>query len=176
MLWLDELRANDPEFTALLRERWAVLDGILEEAVKDGGVIDRMAEEIKVSWQADADKWGEWIASIKPLTDLETEVRDLKSFISFRRELIRDSLDQLSKVYYSVSFRAEGAEIPSVRLRIGQSLNTLPEAPEKEGFAFLGRADETGELPETVSGLFQPLRVCRRADAVTFVFRAAAQE
>ena len=170
MLWLDELRANDPEFTALLRERWAVLDGILEEAVKDGGVIDRMAEEIKVSWQADADKWGEWIASIKPLTDLETEVRDLKSFIGFRRELMRDSLDQLSKVYYSVSFRAEGAEIPSVRLRIGQSLNTLPEAPEKEGFAFLGWADETGELLETVSGQEDMVLTARYREIPPYLF------
>lgn len=71
MLWLDELRANDPSFTALLRERWQVLDALLDHVVEDGGVIDRMAEEIRISWQADADKWGERIASMKPLTNLE---------------------------------------------------------------------------------------------------------
>ena len=37
-------------------------------------------------------------------------------------------------------------------------------------------AAEQGRARGTGSGLFQPLRVCRRADAVTFVFRAAAQE
>ena len=35
-------------------------------------------------------------------------------------------------------------------------------------------AAETSGVPD--SGLFDPLRVCRRADAVTFVFRAAALE
>ena len=152
MLWLDELRANDPSFTALLRERWEVLDGLLDEIVEEGGVIDRMAAEIAISWQADADKWGEWIASMKPLTNLENEVRDLKNWFGYRREQMSQSLEQLSEVYYHVSFVAEGEEIASRKLRIGQSLYELPQAPEKEGYVFLGWADESGAIVESANG------------------------
>ena len=171
MLWLDELRDRDPEFVALLRERWAVLEGILEDVVKDGGVIDRMAQEIRISWQADADKWGEWIASMKPLTDLDTEVQDLKNFIQSRREWVRDSLDQLSQVYYHIRFLAEGQELASCKLRIGQSLNELPQAPEKEGFVFLGWANEGGELfTESVSGMEDMVLTAKYREIPPYLF------
>ncbi|MBR6119856.1 MAG: CotH kinase family protein [Oscillospiraceae bacterium] len=152
MLWLDELRDRDPAFTALLRERWQLLDGILEDIVRDDGVLDRMAEEIRISWQADADRWGEWIAAVKPLTDLDTEVRDLKDFIRSQREWMGGNLDDLSKVYYRIRFLVDGTEFSSCKLRVGQSLNTLPEAPEKEGYVFLGWMDENGEIVETAYG------------------------
>ena len=151
--WLDELRAGNPDYQAVLRERWEALDAILAEVVKDGGVIDRMAGEIARSWQADADKWGEWIASRKPLTDLETEVRDLKTDLIGRREFINGSLDQLSRVYYSVRFVAEGKEISAVRVRLGDGLDAFPEAPKKAGCAFLGWENEDGELVEQVFGM-----------------------
>ena len=151
--WLDELRANDPAYLKVLLERWEKMDGIIQEMAKDGGVIDRMASEIQSSWKVDADKWGEWISSKKPLTDLDTEVRDLKEFFNSRREYINSNLDEVSRVYYSVSFVAEGKVISSVRLRIGDSLFDLPEAPEKPGYAFLGWEDASGEIVEQAFGL-----------------------
>ena len=96
-----------------------------------------MAAEIQNSWRADADKWGEWITAQKPLTDLETDVRDLKEFFNDRREFFNSHLDDLSRVYYNVSFVADGKEISSVKVRVGDSLFDLPEAPEKEGYTFL---------------------------------------
>ena len=151
--WLDELRANDPVYQAVLIERWQVMDGILEEMTKDGGVIDRMAAEIQDSWQADADKWGEWITAQKPLTDLDTEVRDLKEFFNNRREFFNSHLSEISHVYYNVSFVAEGKEISTVKVRLGDSLFDLPEAPEKEGYTFLGWEDENGDIVEQAFSL-----------------------
>ena len=43
MLWLDHLRAHEPKYQQLLRERWGVLDPIISELVKEGGVIDQLA-------------------------------------------------------------------------------------------------------------------------------------
>ena len=60
------------------------------------------------SWQADADKWGEWIASPKPLTDLDTEVADLKTYLKSRQEWVKDNLDSITKVYCTVKFEADG--------------------------------------------------------------------
>ena len=152
-LWLDTLRANDPAYLQVLQQRWKVLDGIVEEMARDGGVIDRMADEIKDSWKADADKWGEWIASRKPLTDLETEVRDLKLMFNTQRAFINDNLDKLSRVYYNVRFVAEGKELASYRLRLGEGIDPFPEAPEKKGYTFLGWEDENGALVEQVAGM-----------------------
>ena len=57
MLWLDHLRAYEPKYQQLLRERWDVLDPIISELVKEGGVIDQLAKEIEKSWEDDQRRW-----------------------------------------------------------------------------------------------------------------------
>ncbi|MBR6338005.1 MAG: CotH kinase family protein, partial [Ruminococcus sp.] len=148
MPWLDHLRAYDPAYLEQLMTSWEKLDGIIDEVVADGGVIDEMADEIRQSWQADADKWGEWIASIKPLTDLDTEVADLKTYLKSRQEWVKDNLDSITKVYCTVKFEADGEVFHSETVRLGEEIGTLPEAPEKEGYTFAGWYDAEGELIE----------------------------
>ena len=150
--WLDYLRAYDPEYLKMLKERWEALDEIIDEVAKDGGVIDKYADEIKDSWKDDADKWGEWIASRKPLTDLETEVSDLKTYFVDRRQWVNEHIDLINHVYYYVLFKTDkdGGVIQSERIRVGAGLDELPQAPEKEGYTFAGWENESGEIVETV--------------------------
>ena len=100
------------------------------------------------SWQADADKWGEWIASIKPLTDIDTEVADLKTYFKSRQEWGKDNLESITKVYCTVKFEADGEVVHSETVRLGEEIGTLPEAPEKEGYTFAGWYDAEDEIIE----------------------------
>ena len=138
MIWLDQLRANDPEYRRILRERWEVLDGIIDEVVKDGGVIDRYVNELEASYNDDQERWiitdddGHEIRY-----DLREEAENLKEWMKKRQEWISRNIDsELSHVYNTVTFVADDNEFRSENVLVGRSLDRLPQAPYKEGYIF----------------------------------------
>ena len=58
MKWLDRLRAYEPKYQKLLRERWDVLNEILNDVLKEGGILDRYAAEVRNSALDDEKYWG----------------------------------------------------------------------------------------------------------------------
>ena len=114
-------------------------------------MLDTYAAEIAESWKDNAAKWGEWIASVKPLIDLEAEVKDLKLWLTSQRDWVNTHLDLLNHVYYTITFTADDAVVSTVTLRVGKDLSELPQAPIKEGYTFTGWMDENGEIVDSVS-------------------------
>ena len=96
MAWLDHLRACDPQFQEILLRTWTEMDPILEELVRDGGVIDTFAAEIRPSWLRDRERWDP--SGEAGETALDTQVIELKHFISQRRKAINAGLEQLGEV------------------------------------------------------------------------------
>lgn len=54
--WVDELRDKE-EFAELLKQRWAILDQVLEETLKEGGIFDTWVSENRDSFIKDKEKW-----------------------------------------------------------------------------------------------------------------------
>ena len=158
MPWLDYMRANNPEFQALLKERYEVLDAALEDLVKDGGVIDRYAGENRDAWEKDHEKWGYFdaVASARmedsdPNANMtyDEAVAVFKNWINDRRDWIKANYDEITDVYATVTFETEDGEEYDVYQNIfrGEFLMNPPLiGPEKEGYIFSDWVDkETGE-------------------------------
>ena len=150
MLWLDHLRQENPEFQALLKERYKVFDAALEELVKDGGVIDRYAGENRDAWEKDHAKWGyierdaveeheeepEWMSMT-----YDEVVGVYKKWVSDRRDWILANMDDISKVYCDVTFETEDGDVYDVLSGepLGKYIENAPlTGPEKEGYVFTG--------------------------------------
>ena len=177
MLWLDHLRSFDADYQKLLLERWEVLDGIARDLTREGGYIDRVAGEIAQSYAADRELWGKPPVVLKKVGDLAEETEDLKAFINSRRQYINSHLSDLSKARAVATFAAEGKVIGSVEVDYGMPVPKLPDAPEKEGYFFLGWEDVDGNLIDTATGIEGDLTFCakyipenelKRAEALYF--------
>ena len=56
--WLTYLRAYNSDYQQLLKDRWKVLNSIITDIVKEGGVLDRYISEQKNSTEDDYALWG----------------------------------------------------------------------------------------------------------------------
>ena len=147
MPWIDRLRGNEPQFQQMLRERWAVLDEILIHVTEPGGIIDQYKDTIEKSWQDDAKRWpliteeGETI-----VYDFNEVMEYMRNRIDKRRAWINEHIDEeLTHVFYKVTFMADNAEYRQNQVRRGTGIFDLPAGPEKEGYVFTGWAYENGE-------------------------------
>ena len=144
MIWLDHLRAHAPEYQELLLERWAAMEPVIDELIRDGGVIDQYKEEIRKSWEDDQLRWpvldddGEAV-----LQDLDAEADRMKTWIRQRRDWIRMNLDsELYHVYDTVTFMAYGRVCRTEEVLTGMPMDRLPQAPYIYGYVFGHWADE----------------------------------
>ena len=143
-MWASLLR-QDPEFVELLKERWQVLDGVLEELTREGGLLDLYIEEMSESWEADRERWPQ----DKP-TDWDDEsyvetIEELRSHINARRAWINANLDKLLTVYHRVTFKDGENVLHEVMVPDGApAWEDAPDAPEKEGMLFHGWFTEDG--------------------------------
>ena len=158
MPWLDHMRANNPEFQALLKERYEVLDAALEDLVKDGGTIDRFAGENRDAWEKDHEKWGYFDAAASvpmeagdPNANMtyDEAVGAFKKWINDRRDWIKANYDEITDVYATVTFETEDGKEYDVYPEVfrGSFVENPPLiGPEKEGFIFSDWINkETGE-------------------------------
>ncbi len=146
MIWLDHMRAFNPEYQALLRERWAVLDGIIDEMTEDGGIIDQYAEEIARSYEDDQKRWmitddsGEAIRR-----DLREETERLKDWMKQRQNWINTHIDdELYHVYNTVTFTVDGEPYRSTYVLADTFPDKLPQAPYRSGYIFSHWETEDG--------------------------------
>ena len=148
MLWLDHLRQENPEFQALLKERYEVFDAAVEDLVKEGGVIDRYAGENRDAWEKDHEKWGYIERDAFEETEEEPEwmnmtydevVEVFRKWINDRRDWVKTNYNDITKVYTDVTFETEDGETYDVvsGVRLGSFMENAPKiGPEKEDFIF----------------------------------------
>ncbi len=153
MTWLDILRSDNEEYQQLLRQTWNSMNVLLQEAARDGGVLDRYKEEIARAWEKDREVWGGTDQS----QSLEELTNSLKSAVELRRQGINEKIGtELTKVFAHVTFTDGENVLAKERCYIGGYLedDQFPEAPGKEGYFFLNWADEDGEAVESYMSLF----------------------
>lgn len=147
MAWLDHLRGYDPAYQELLKERWTVMNGILDDILKPDGILDQYAAEIKASWVDDAARW--------PIVDDEGQVHEVsfdesveavRDWMLRRQSWINEHIDsdELTHVFETVSFVVDGEVIRTVDVLHGRWLDQLPPAPAKDGLVFVGWQTEDG--------------------------------
>lgn len=143
LLWIDQLRAHDPQFVSLLKERWSLLNEKLIELTRDGSIIDQYAAEVRTSQSAD---YGIWSAlagehdKYKGTTaeEFEKAVADLKGWIEARRAWADSNIDDINKVYFTVRYEAIGQVVATEQVRYGEYGVMNPDAPAPEGKVFAG--------------------------------------
>lgn len=150
MVWLDRMRAHDPAYQEILRERWQVLNEILIRVTEKDGILDQYAAEIERSWQDDQARW--------PLIDDEGNtfvidfheaVENMRSWMENRRIWINEHIDdELTYVYDTVSFLADDEIIEQEEVLHDSFLSVFPPGPFREGYVFAGWENEEGLLNE----------------------------
>ncbi|MBR4462583.1 MAG: CotH kinase family protein [Erysipelotrichaceae bacterium] len=152
MPWQEYLRAYHPEYQQILLEEWQKFDQILEEIIKDGGILDRFSEEISASRAADHDRWS--LIDEEGNTfdyDPEEKTADMKNWIIERRAWINGHLDELFDVYYRLNFYVGDELLTFEDVLRHRPLIDYPEAPSIEGKTFVGWKDMDGQLYEEYS-------------------------
>ena len=152
MIWMDELRKK-PEFIAVLKERWAVLDSKLELLVQEGGVLDQTYAEIRNSWYRDDEKWhaSKVECGIETIRNIEEETDHIRNWINLRREWINQNLDKLDVLTYSVTFRGENTEERTYDVSAFSGIDPYEyymDEPNAEGKVFAGWALEDGTITD----------------------------
>ena len=130
--WFDYLRENNADFRQLLIDRWQVLNNIITDIVKDGGVLDNYKAEIRFSWEDNAP------FAENPYSEFDYEMEMLRSWMTDRQEWINGNLDIIGKVHSTVTFTADSETVEQRQVLTGLPLSSLPEAPEKDGYMFIG--------------------------------------
>ena len=142
--WVWLLR-QDPEFVALLKERWAVIDAALEEITREGGLLDGYIAEMTESWNANRALWPTEDNYGWDYSSCEAAINSLRSHMEARRAWINAHLDELQTSYCHVTFMDGDTVVGTRVVKAGNILwEGAPEAPEKEGMIFLGWYCEDG--------------------------------
>ncbi len=137
--WMNELR-DKKEFEELLRERWKLLDKILEDVCKDGGILDRWKKENEVSFTKDQERWKDFYERNETdgLSDQEEICEDLKEWITGRRKWIDANLDEIGKILAKITIVYPDKKEKTVKMAYGSFLydeieKQIPETEVLEG-------------------------------------------
>lgn len=97
--WINELRDKE-EFAELLKERWKVLDQVLEELLKEGGVFDTWVIENEGSYASDSTKWQDFYKESDPEAgnDYVEYCNALKDWINAHRKWINENIDDIGRI------------------------------------------------------------------------------
>ena len=161
--WINELRDKE-EFAELLKERWKILDQVLEEIFEDGGVFDTWVRENKESFITDTARWQDFYKESDPdgLDDYEEYCKTLKEWINARRKWINDNLDDIGKIFVRVTVRSDVHEEKTYKLQVASFLFAELEPEEVDGYVFEGWFDEEGnQLPENATAQYDMIIYAR---------------
>lgn len=153
MLWIDHLRAKDPEFRAIVQQRWEVLKGILQELIANGGIMDQYEEGLSKAWEINRKLWP-YLDDEDCEISYKERVDNLKYNIQKRIDVVDECMKtEISKVFVTVRFVADGKEVAVYDdVRINGEIEKIPEAPEKEGYVFENWYEEkSGDSPDNVT-------------------------
>lgn len=146
MLWLDHLRAYNPEYQQLLKERWQVLDSIVTDIIKDGGILDKYAQEQENSRKDNYQKWGSSPIALKFNHVYDEEIENIRRWLTERQNWVREHIDtDISNVYCTVKFVVDGEVISTFTPFLSTRLGITPEISRPENCIFEGWFDENGK-------------------------------
>lgn len=157
--WFERL-LQDETFVKKMIERWPAVKNKLLEACKDGGKLDKYAEELAGSQKANyninemySDTWmmddgfvvvdgvqvNGGISSGTSSDSYDSEVARLKKWISDRVTWIDNNINELVPVTYKVTFMSDGKVYKEDTVTKNSYRGVaLPEEPVKDGYKFMG--------------------------------------
>ena len=122
-------------------------------------MLDRYAKEIRLSWQADQERWYD---AVPEEGAFEQTVEYIREMITLRRESIAERIDtELTNVFGTVTFTDGEQILAEETLYAWEKLSAecFPAAPEKTGCAFLRWEDETGAGFDHTAAVTESIRV-----------------
>ena len=144
--WVVMLR-QDPEFVELLKARWRVLDGVLVQATRQGGLLDQYIDEMSDSWQANQERWPKEDQYGWADGSYAEAIEQLREHMEARRAWINAHLDELSVEFYHVTFMDGDETLQEHTVCYGRGTwEDAPEVPEKEGLLFTGWTAADGRV------------------------------
>lgn len=132
--WIDALREKDPLFVELLKERWAVLEPILDSATQSGGLMDQYKERQRAGWNTNNEIWH--VGDDYGYSSIDEPYEDLRHKMDYRRNWINNNIDKIGEGKYKVSLEVDGEVVDTITLRANSILDTIELKPEKEGLLF----------------------------------------
>lgn len=128
MPWLTYLREYDPEYRQMLRERWEVLDGILNDILKDGGILDRYVKEQEKSAEDDEILWGSCPQAHRDRYSFEKETELVRTWLTERQAWVNSNIDEkLNHAYVTITFKSDGKVMESYKQPSGVSIRQKPD-------------------------------------------------
>ncbi|MBQ9179582.1 MAG: CotH kinase family protein, partial [Firmicutes bacterium] len=156
MLWIDYLRENDPYFIKLLKERWQVLNGLLQDLTKEGGIIDKYKEEVNQSRKADYEIWKG--ATDEPGTNIYKGISDetynahiekLRTWIENRRTFTEKNKSEMDNVYCTALYMLKGKVVATEQVRYGEKPIMDPDVKVPEGYVLKAWMKDGKEAKKT---------------------------
>ena len=151
MNWFDRLREKDPQFVALLKERWLDpangMNAKLAEITQPGGKLDQYKAQTRASWQDNRDNVVVPLGEEGEPIEFEQCMEEMREWIEARRTWINAHLDEIDNVYATVTFEANGEVCATQRLRIGSTVSEVPQAPRAQHRYFNGWQEKTSAAP-----------------------------
>ena len=141
--WVEYLRTYDASFAATLREVWARYDAVIEEIVREGGVLDQYKAELAASWQADSELWREenahhWDEKYLNMS-YDEMIEELRTWFQRRRAWVNENIDaELTHALCRLDFEVDGERVATEYVRVGTDLLAEVAWPYKEGKVFMG--------------------------------------
>ena len=135
--WIDELRDKDPYFVEIIEQEWNKLRPLIEEAIRDGGVLDQYQNELERSRQADYELWAQQEGIV--VEEYGQLVSNLKSWITYRGTWFDSHQEELAETFVTFAFMTpEGESVTQVRIRKGDYLPDAADPPTRDGYIFMG--------------------------------------
>lgn len=160
--WLDRLRSNDPLFVELLKSEWEVMNEKLIELTKEDGVLNQLKERQRKAWDANYELWKE-ANYYGNETSIDEEFEKLYRIVDYRRNWFNDNIDNIGKVYSTVTYEIDGEIVKTETVRTESLLETIDLKPQKDGLLFDGWADkETNEKVEEYAIILKDITLVPR--------------
>ena len=125
-----------------IKKQWPETKAAVEELIADGGIIDQYYEETKASAIVDRPIYRPSDTGF----DYEAEVNDLKKWIRDRLSWLEDHFEELDHIVHKVDFIVDGKIYSRFFGTDSHFVYGTEEYPVKEGYVFLGWADEEGNI------------------------------
>ena len=147
MPWLTYLREYDPEYQQMLRDRWEVLDGILNEILEEGGVFDRFVQEQEQTAKDDELLWGSCPQAHRRRCSFEQETELVRTWLTERQAWVNANIDsKLTHAYVDITFKVNGEVVKTWNQSSGLSLRQdAPEILDEDGNPIEWVEVKTGE-------------------------------
>lgn len=141
--WYEKM-FRDPTFADAVIKRWPEIKAVMEEASRDGGQIDKYAEEIRSSMKYNSYLFGNNYDADENDKTFQDSVDQLKNWIKARTKWVDENVKTLKLHYYKVRF-LNGKKVLSVQ-NVAEGDNVkFPNPGKKKGYILKGWYAKNGK-------------------------------